>query len=374
MEGPEFREGWVVSTTIATLMPRSLNSLPTSSEVARRAGVSRTTVSFVLNNVRDRGISEVTRERVLSAAREIGYEPNAAARTLAGGNTGTVALVIPKAEHLYVDVFLGQLVASINQSCHRHGLKMLIESSDDEGRDPGGFVDLVRSRRIDGLIVVNPSLAGRTHLGRIADAGIPMVVFGAGLPDVERYNTCGNDTSMAAKLVVDHLVDLGHRSIAFVNFAQPEYLAVNERERGWREAMAAHGLPIDPAWAVNADISAASGYRATQALLARGVPFTALFAGNDTIAFGAMRALGEAGLRIPHDIALVGYDDIPLAEFASPPLTTVRTDTIGLGRDAMDMLLALLRGKPDVLARRHEQPVELVIRDSCGARLQGRVK
>lgn len=352
-------------------MTRPLKS-PTSSEVARRAGVSRTTVSFVLNNVRDQGISEATRERVLIAARELGHQPNAAARSLAGGATGTVALVIPRAAHLYVDVFLSQLVASINQECHRHGLKMLIESTDDEGNDPGAFVDLVRSRSIDGLIVVNPSLGGRKHLGDIADAGIPMVVFGAGLPDVERYHTCGNDTSAAARLMVDHLVSLGHQKIAFVNFAQNEYLAVNERERGWREAMASHGLEIDPAWAVNADISAVSGYLATQQLLARGVGFTALFAGNDTIAFGAMRALAEAGLRIPQDIALVGYDDIPLAEFASPPLTTVRTDTIGLGRDAMHMLMALLRREPGLQTMRHEQPVELVIRDSCGARLAGR--
>jgi LacI family transcriptional regulator len=348
-------------------MPKPLRS-PTSSEVARHAGVSRTTVSFVLNNVRNQGISEATRQRVLSAARELGHQPNAAARSLAGGTTGTVALVVPKASHLYVDVFLGQLVASINQECHRHELKMLIESTDDDGNDPGAFVDLVRSRRIDGLIVVNPSEAGRRYLGDIADAGIPMVVFGAGLPDVERFNTCGNDTSAAARLVVDHLVRLGHRKIAFVNFAPPEYLAVNERERGWREAMASHGLVIDPAWAVNADISAASGYAATQQLLARGVGFTALFAGNDTIAFGAMRALAEAGLRIPQDIALVGYDDIPLAEFASPPLTTVRTDTIGLGRDAMSMLVSLLRREPFLQTLRHERPVELVVRESCGSR------
>ena len=352
-------------------MSTSLKSPPTSSEVARRAGVSRTTVSFVLNNVRDQGISEATREKVLTAAREIGYEPNAAARSLAGGTTGTVGLVIPKAEHLYVDVFLAQLVASINQECHRHGLKMLIESSDDEGREPGGFVDLVRSRRIDGLIVVNPSEPGREHLGRLLEAGIPMVVFGAGLPDMERYHTTGNDTSISAKMAVNHLIGLGHTRIAFVNFAQPEYLAVNERERGWRDAMAEHGLPIDPAWAAYADISAASGYRATRELLARKVPFTALFAGNDTVAFGAIRALNEAGLRVPEDVALVGYDDIPMAEFASPPLTTVRTDTIGLGRDAMAMLLALLRKETPVRTTVPEQPMELVVRESCGARLRG---
>lgn len=352
-------------------MSRTLKSPPTSSEVARRAGVSRTTVSFVLNNVRDQGISEATREKVLAAAREIGYEPNAAARSLAGGTTSTVALVIPKAAHLYVDVFLAQLVASINEECHRHGLKMLIESSDDEGREPGAFVDLVRSRRIDGLIVVNPSGAGREYLERVLDVGIPMVVFGAGLPDMERYHTTGNDTSISSKMAVKHLIGLGHTQIAFVNFAQPEYLAVNERERGWREAMAEHGLDINPAWAAYADISAASGYQATQELLARKAPFTALFAGNDTIAFGALRALHEAGLRVPEDVAVVGYDDIPMAEFASPPLTTVRTDTTGLGRDAMDMLRALLRNETPVPTTVPDALMPLVVRESCGASLAG---
>lgn len=347
----------------------SAKTSPTSKEVARRAGVSRTTVSFVLNNVRDQGISEATRNRVLQAAQEIGYEPNAAARTLAGGTTGTVALVIPKAAHLYVDAFLGQFAASINQECHRHGLKMLIESSDEEGREPGGFVDLVRSRSIDGLIVINPSVLGRAHLQRIAAASIPMVVLGAGLLDVN-YHTAGNEPSAAAKMATRYLIDLGHRAVAFVNFARPEYLAVNARERGWREAMAERGLSVDPAWVAYADISAASGYVATQELLARGVTFTALLAGNDTIAFGAIKALKEAGLRVPEDIAVVGYDDIPMAEFASPPLTTVRSDSIGLGRDAMDMLRALLRGETYSATDRHQQPVTLIVRESCGAHLR----
>lgn len=353
-------------------MPQSLKSPPTSREVARRAGVSRTTVSFVLNGVVNQGISEATRQRVLAAAHELGYEPNAAARSLAGGSTSTVALVIPRSAHLYVDVYLGQLSASINYECHRHGLKMLIESSDDEGRGPGGFVDLVRSRRIDGLIVINPSQAGRGHLARIAEAGIPLVVFGSGLPDEQRYHSTGSSTAEAANLAVDHLVALGHREVGFVNFAAPEYLAVSERERGWRESLARHGIEVDPAWCVHADYSAASGYRATRELLARGLRCTALFAGNDTIAFGVLHALREAGRRVPEEVAVVGYDDLPLAEFAVPPLTTVRSDAIGLGHDAMAMLIDLLRGGTGTLTDRRERPVELIVRESCGAHLAGR--
>ena len=351
-------------------MSSNLKSPPTSSEVARRAGVSRTTVSFVLNDVRDKGISDTTRQRVLDAARELGYEPNAAARILAGGITGTIALVIPKAAHLYVDAFLAQLVATINEECHRHGLKLLIETTEDEGREPGGFLQLVRGRHIDGLIVANLRTSEHEHLRRLLDAGVPMVVFGFRLPDMELYHTIAADTSRYAQGAVEHLIGFGHRQIAFVNFARPEYHAVNDRERGWRDALAEEGIPVDPAWLAYADISAQSGYEATRELIGRGAEFTALFAGNDTIAFGAIRALREAGRRIPEDVALVGYDDIPLAPFASPPLTTVRSDPIGHGRQAVTMLLGQIQRDPQLLAAPDAGASELIIRESCGARRQ----
>jgi len=349
-------------------MSSNLKRPPTSREVARRAGVSRTTVSFVLNDVRDQGISDATRQRVLDAARELGYEPNAAARILAGGITGTIALVIPKASHLYVDAFLAQLVASINEECHSHGLKLLIETTEDEGREPGGFLQLVRSRRIDGLIVANLRTSEHEHLRRLLDGGVPMVVFGCSLADMRRYHTVAADTSSSAKAAVKHLLELGHRQIAFVNFARPEYHAVNDRERGWRDALGEYGIAVDPVWLAYADISAQSGYEATRELLQRGGKFTALFAGNDTIAFGAIKALNEAGLRIPEDVALVGYDDLPLAPFATPPLTTVHSDPIGHGRQAVQMLMSQLRGEAHLLAAGEEPPAELVIRESCGAR------
>lgn len=340
---------------------------PTSAEVARRAGVSRTTVSFVLNGVTDQGIAEGTRERVLAVARELGYEPNAAARSLAGGRTGTIGLVLPKGEHLYVDAFLAQLIASVNEECRQHGLKLLIESTEDEGREAGAFVQLVRGRRIDGLIVAHLRLSEMAHLEHLHDSGIPLVVFGGELPDQGRhFPTMGDDTSRSAQRAVEHLLALGHRQVAFVNYAPPEFHHVNQRERGWRAALQARGLAVDERLCVHADLSADSGYRAAQRLLAAGAPFTALFAGNDTIAFGVLQALREAGRRVPDDVALVGYDDIPLAPFACPPLTSVRSDPIGHGRKAVEMLLAQLQGRAlDGIAPL--PPAELVVRASCGA-------
>ena len=349
-------------------MATASKSPPTSSEVARKAGVSRTTVSFVLNGVRDQGISDSTRARVLATAREMGYQPNAAARTLASGNTGTVALVIPKGSHLYVDVFLAQLAASINEECHRHGLKMLIESTEDDGREPGGFVNLVRGRRIDGLIVVNLPTTAFEHLVRIDEAKIPMVVLAGGQAGMERFHTIGNDTMLSTQIAVDHLLNLGHERIAYVSYAPPDYDQINGREAGWRHALRNRGIEPDPAWVEYGDISAQSGYEATRRLIARGRKFTAMFAGNDTIAFGALRAFHEAGIRVPDDVAMVGYDDIPLAAFANPPLTTMRSDPISHGKDAMQMLWSQLNPAANIPMPQHERSALLVIRESCGAR------
>jgi DNA-binding LacI/PurR family transcriptional regulator len=354
----------------------SLNkkSRPTSTQVARRAGVSRTAVSFVLNNVIDQGISAATRERVLQAARELGYEPNAAARMLATGTTGTVAIVIPSATHLYADSFLAQLFASVNEVCRQQGLKLLVESTEDEGQEAGGFVNLVRSRSIDGLLMVNLRTTEHEHLQRLRDAGVPIVLFGRNVTDVDGIYSTGVDSVRSARIATEHLMSLGHERIAYVSFAKREYHSVSERERGWREALEARGIEVDPALAEYADIDAKSGYLATRRLIERRVKFTALFAGNDTIAFGAIKALTEAGLRVPHDVALIGYDDIPLAAFATPSLTTMRTDPVGGGRDAMQALLAQMQGKApdkDLLVQRI---AELVVRDSCGANLAAQAK
>lgn len=343
-----------------------LTTPPTSAEVARKAGVSRTTVSFVLNGVLNRGISEATRARVLAVADELGYRPNIAARTLAGGASATVGLVMPQATHLYDDAFLAHLVGSINEACHRAGLKMLIESTDGEGREPGGFVDLVRSRRIDGLIVVNLRRSEHDHLRQIAAAGIPLVVLGSGRDGTGDFHTLGTDNHRGAMLAVNHLLDLGHRCIAHVGFAPSEFHSVSGRESGWHDALVARGITPERSWVAHADISAESGWRATRELLARGVPFTALFVGNDTVAFGALRALREAGRRVPDDVAVVGYDVLPLAPFAEPPLTTVRTDPIRHGREAMEMLLALMAGQGGEVAHR-EIGAALVVRASSGS-------
>ena len=346
---------------------------PTSAAVARAAGVPRTTVSFVLNGITDRGISNATRERVLRAAQDLGYEPNAAASTLVSGRTGTVALVLPSVQHLHVDAFLAQLLASVTEQCRRQGLTLLIEATDGEGQQAERFVRLVRGRRIDGLIVAHPRDAEREHLLRLQDSGVPLVVLGGGWAETHPGQVLGDDTRDGARRLTAHLLAQGHRRVGFVNYASNEFRNAAAREQGWRDALQAQGISPEPAWSVHADLSAESGWRATRALLARQTGLTAIFAGNDTIAFGALRALREAGLRVPQDVALVGYDDIPLAAFADPPLTTVRSDPAGLGTEAVNRLRWQLDGGKAISAAKAPEagpalPATLVVRASCGSR------
>jgi DNA-binding LacI/PurR family transcriptional regulator len=338
----------------------------TSSQVAKLAGVSRTTVSFVLNDVPHMGISEETRERVLDAARQLGYVPNAAARSLVSGATRTVALVTPHSEHLKVDAFIPRMLAGVNDTCHAFGYKVIFEPIIETGRSGGGFLELVDSRRIDGLIAINTPRSDDVHLARLASEGFPLVVFGSKL--VEHANLYSIDVDMreASRVATRHLLALGHRKVAYLGFASDAYHGVTERLYGYRDALREFGLGVEAERVGFANFSAQSGYDAMSAMLEGGLSFTALFAGNDTVAFGAMAALHKAGLRIPDDVAVVGYDDIPLAAFATPPLTTMRTSPYEQACDASNLLVRLISGeRPDELHSMMEVP--LIVRESCGS-------
>ena len=346
-------------------MNTAIQPRATCGEVALRAGVSRTTVSFVLNGLRNKGISESTRQKVLDAASDLGYQPNAAARMLAGGSTGTIAVVIASADHLLYDAYLPRPLCTINDRCHRHGYKVLLESADEQLKHPGAFMDLVRSKSIDGLIVANMRTVDGQYVRQLSEQGFPIVVPGNGIEPF--FSRCAsNSDEKSAYVATRHLVDLGHRRIAHLAFASKVFDVVIQRRTGYEKALTEAGCALDPALVAYGNISAESGYVAMKKLLKRTRDFSALFAGNDTVAFGAMRALDEAGIRVPHDVAVVGFDDVPLAAYVNPPLTTLRTDPIEQGEGAVDLLMARINGEP--FERLEESyATELVIRKSCGA-------
>ncbi len=345
----------------------------TSLEVAKHAGVSRTTVSFVLNNVEGSNISLETRAKVQNAAKELGYIPNEAARSLVSGQTRTVGLAISHAEQLQVDAYIPQLLYSLTAASHQHGYQVMLETI-YKNNHAGNYVRLVEGHRIDGLIVLN-TWSHDSQLPKLLERKFPVVMLG--LPQ----NMSINDQTFlveidgrgAATRATQHLIDLGHSRIAHITFTPEKHDGVQPRRQGYKNALEAAGLALDSNLVCFGNYSAQSGFDAMQSLLQQEPHPTALFAGNDTIALGAMAAIKAHGFQIPEDIAVVGFDDIPTAPFMTPALTTIHAPAIEQGRTAIEMLLQRMQGNtPNKQRVILESP--LVVRDSCGANLKPKAR
>ena len=334
----------------------------TAKQVAHHARVSPTTVSLVLNDVVGAGISEETRERVRAAATELGYVASAAARTLVSGRSDTVGLVINHTELLRVDAFIPQLLYGLEQVARAHGLHVRVEGMEAvPGPDP--YAQLFRARHIDGLVVLDPRHS-EEGLARLIGEGYPIVTMGA-VQGADSYRVTSDNVG-GMQTLTEHLLRMGHERIAHLTFSPTGFVGTDQRLDGYRRALQAAGVPYDDALIENVGYSAASAAAAMQRLLDRGVPFSAVTCGNDTVAIGAMAALTAAGRRIPDDVAVVGFDDIPTAAYLNPPLTTMRTDPVASGRIAMTMLTQLITGHTPE-QRVVEMPTTLVVRRSCGA-------
>jgi DNA-binding LacI/PurR family transcriptional regulator len=335
----------------------------TSRDVAERAGVSRTTVSFVLNDVPDVNISQETRRRVLQAAQEMGYVPDAAARSLASRRTHTLGLVLVRNQsHLAADAFLPQVIHGLAESTRQAGFHLLLEPVKDI-RHPDTYIHLVRAKHIDGIVLSGPR-SDDAQLAALVDEGFPVVLLGQ-LPGKPACFV-DVDNRGAAREAVGHLICLGHQRIGCITNAPAEYTAGADRLAGYRDALQEAGLPYQEQLVRYGNFVPESGYQAAYSLLQEGPLPSALFVASDVVAFGAMAAIRERGLTIPDDIALVGFDDIPLARYVDPPLTTVRLPAAELGRQAGQMIVGLIQDggvSPGSLLLE----TELVVRASCGA-------
>ena len=334
---------------------------PTSHDVARRAGVSRTTVSLVLNGKRLERIAPATRRRVLDAAEALGYVPHAAGRSLVSGRTGTLGLVVGHARHLAVDGFLPQVLTALGEEAHAAGVRVLVDAVDDPAR-PDAYAERVRAGQIDGLIVVNPREPDPA-LRQLATSGYPLAVIGR-LPGHADLCTADHDEAIG-RLTGGHLARQGRRRVAYLGFAPAAFRASDDRRAGLRAALRDAGLDLPSRAVRHAAFSAESGYRAVAAWLADGFDFDALACGNDTVAFGALAALRDHRRRVPDDVAVVGVDDLPLARFTVPRLTSVRTHAAEHGRRAARAVLARIDGR-DPPAEPPLAP-RLIVRRSCGA-------
>ena len=340
------------------------SSKATSFDIAYLAGVSQSTVSRAL-----RGsplVNPETTKRILEAAEQLNYKVDKHASSLRTQRAGTLALLLfedPTSDESHINPFFLPMLSAITRACAGHGQDLLIsfqQLSHDWHADYGD------SKKADGLILLGYGdyLAYLGKLSKLVEQGTPFVRWGAVLPDQPGISI-GCDNIGGGRQAGNHLLACGRRRIAFLGDASTHYPEFLDRFLGCEAALRDAGLPLDRTLQVDAESSEDMGYEAARELMRRGAIFDAVFGGSDLIAIGAMRALAEAGLRVPEDVAVVGFDDIPAARIATPALTTIRQDTVRAGELLVDTLVRLVDAQP-VESRR--LPTELVVRHSCPAR------
>jgi LacI family transcriptional regulator len=331
----------------------------TMKRVAMELGVSITTVSKVLNNQPD--IGAATRARVLKKVEELGYRPNAVARSLTLRRTNTLGVVIPDLMHS----FFVEIVAAIESVLSDRGYALLLCSSGEDATKERNELEALRQRQVDGLVFASAHATGNDDLLKQLIAG------GKGLVMIDRDDhpnvRCHRvltDDEQVGWLATEHLLALGHRAVAHI--AGPRIEHARRREGGYTRALRERRLTAKSEWVVRAGFLEGGGYEAMRRLLAVRPRITAVFAANDPTAIGAMKAIWDAGLHVPDDIAVVGAGDIAHADLLRVPLTTVAWSRQEMGRRAAELIVQQIEGRAPRAFQRVIIPPHLVVRQSCG--------
>jgi DNA-binding LacI/PurR family transcriptional regulator len=332
----------------------------TIKQVAAKAGVSIQTVSRVLNKRPD--VSPETRERIEQIIQSLGYQPYAIARGLASNRTYTLGLISPD----FTDYWFAQVATGAEAEAHAHGYFFMLGTTGVNPQDEPKFLRLLTERHVEGILFIRAEhLKDLEHLRKLQQSGIPVVTTGVYIPGSE-FSFIEVDNLAGARQATQHLLDLGHRQIATL-MGPPGLNSVENRTQGYLQALQSAGIAPNPELVIRAQSWwHRAGYDGMKALLNKKVPFTALFAHNDRLARGAMMALNEAGLKVPQDISIVGFDDIPEAEFADPPLTTIRQPMRQVGKAAAQLLISLIEDR-NAAPQQLLFDTELVSRSSCAA-------
>jgi LacI family transcriptional regulator len=330
----------------------------TMKRIAGELGVSITTISKVLNNQPD--ISEAMRARVLAKVEELGYQRNDVARSLSLRRTHTLGIVIPDLMHsFFVEVIAGiEPVASVRG----YGL-LLCSSSEDVGKERAEL-EMLRGRQVDGVVLASADASGNTDmLQQLTRQGTRLVMIDRDDHASVKCHRVLTDDEQVGVLATSHLLDQGRRAIAHIG--GPPIVHAKRREKGWRDALKAQGIEPADEWIVRGGFMESDGYRTMKRFLTVRPRIDAVFAANDPSAIGAMKAIWEAGLRVPDDIAVVGVGDIALGDLLRVPLTTVGWSRRDQGRHAAELLLNSLESDVD-RPQRVIIPPRLIVRESSG--------
>ena len=327
----------------------------TIEDVAQKAGVSKQTVSRVINNKPD--VAPQTRKHIQALIEAMGYTPDPIARSMKG-TTQTLGCIVPNLS----DYNFSAIVQAAQEEARKQGYFILIGSAESEFDVPPLLNELV-DRRVDGLLVVNPRDDNRyRHFLPLIDAGMP-VVYIKNNPINEPVSAVSLDDETGGFFATQHLISLGHTLIVTILGRENEE-CTQKRFAGFQKALRQGNIEEDQRLIVSGDWSAKSGQAAVSKLLGYQAQFSAIFAQNDWMAIGAMRALREVGLKIPQDVSVIGYDDQPMAAFLDPPLTTIRQPIEAFGRSAAKLIIEAIH-QPDLRPKVIELEPSLVIRETC---------
>ncbi|MBN1201991.1 MAG: LacI family DNA-binding transcriptional regulator [Anaerolineae bacterium] len=328
---------------------------PTIFDIARKSGVSYSTVSRALSGYEF--VKSSTREKVLQAARELEYVPNQQARSLAGGRSNMIGVLVPDLSNSYIS----EIIHGIDDELAKSDYNIILYTTHRHQGKESEYVATMVNSGADGLLLVVP-LISSSYLDALHQQDFPYVLLDQMNERKQSLSVIATNRAGAYE-ATQYLIELGHRHIGFISGLEGLNSAT-ERLAGYKTALSDHGIHLDSEYIVGGDFRVQGGYLATQKLLSLQKPPTAIFASNDMSAFGAIEAIRQHGLHIPDDISVLGFDDLSQASLVYPKLTTVHQPLVEMGREAVIMLLECIE-YPAQEMRQTILPTKLIIRDSC---------
>lgn len=327
--------------------------MATIKDIARLAGVAPSVVSRALNN--KYGVKPSTRERILAIARELEYYPNTAARSLVTRRTETIGVMMADISEPYYS----QAIKGMEYVASQTGYTLLFSNSYENVEHSRVLQKMVHAERVDGLLIMGSNIQERSFVFTLLEREIPFVLIERNIAD-PRVNCIWIDNVEGARMATQHLIKQGHRKIAHIA-GNLYYQVALDRIEGYRKALDEAEIAFTEEWVVPGNFVTEGGYQAMKEILQQG-ECTAVFAANDSMAYGALQAIAEAGLAVPDDVAVIGFDDLEFSGLTNPPLTTVRQPRYEAGRRSMEILVSILRDgasngikecyKPEIIIRR----------------------
>lgn len=333
---------------------------PTIRDIAKKVNRSITTVSRALHDYDD--VSAETKELVRQAAKEMGYVANKQARQLRQQHTDTIGFILPTFGPRFSDPFFSEFLAGIGNAASEHDYDLLVSTSPPGEHEMETYEKFVQSQRVDGFIIVRTRVNDERAI-YLEKIGFPFVAFGR-VPGLDDIPYIDENSEQGMRLVVDHLVKLGHRKFACIAPSLNMTFA-NHRMKGMQEGLASHNIEMSSDYVLTGDLTEKGGYERTLELLDRANRPTAIVACNDLMAIGAIRAIQDSGMEVGRDVSVTGFDDIPISEYVQPSLTTVSQPIYQIGRTACEMLIDILHKKGSRKRQILLEPT-LIMRHSTG--------